>query len=161
MSSKIWKAKSINQLIEQFENGSLPKEEWTHHAHLIVCAHYLHHFDLYEATLHIKLGIIRFNEAISIPNTMDGGYHETLTQFWIWAVNAFKSEFNGQLDEMINRLLSSPHSKKYLPFFFYSEDLLFSPKSRVTWVGPDINPMDASLIISDFPSSIWYGDDLF
>lgn len=154
----IWNKVSIDLLIREFLAGSLSETEWTHHAHLIVCAHHLWNFEHYDATLRIKIGIIKYNEAIGLENTIERGYHETLTLFWIWVVQSFK-EKNEASDWVvfIQNLLNSPYSKKYLPFFFYSEDHIFSPEARATWVEPDVKELVASLIESEYPQSIWYG----
>ena len=111
MTIRQWTLSSINQLVKQFEQGALSKEEWTHHAHLVVCSYYLYHYNYQEATLRIKLGIIRFNDAVGTENTIDGGYHETLTLFWIWAVNAYITDQSATLEELVNGLLNSPYSK--------------------------------------------------
>lgn len=158
MSSTIWEKNSIQGIVKGFIDGTLPKTEWTHHAHLIICVHHLRTFEFYEATLMIKLGIIKYNDAIGLKNTIDRGYHETMTLFWIWVVDAFLEDHQERtIEEQINVLVDSPFSKKYLPFFFYSEDHIFSKEARTKWVEPDQRPLDKPSILSEYPSSIWYG----
>ena len=150
----------IDKLIQGFEAGTLTVDEWDHRAHLIMCLYYLYHLPYYEAVLKIKLGIIHSNKAIGIKESLDRGYHETLTHFWIWAIDAFCQQYKTNrtsLSRLVQSLLDSPYGKKYLPFFFYTEDLLFSNKARVTWVNPDRHPLSAHLITESYPESIWYG----
>lgn len=155
-----YKTVAINQLVTEFINGTLPETKWTHRAHLIVCAHFLSSFEYYEAMLLIKRGIIQYNKAIGLENTTERGYHETLTLFWIWAVNTYlEDKKDWTLEDKINGLLDSPFSKKYLPFFFYSEDHLFTGEARAIWIEPDQRSLDRDSILSEYPSSIWYGDD--
>lgn len=126
----------------------------------MVCAYFLSNYEYHEATLRIKLGIINYNEAIGLENTIERGYHETMTLFWIWAVDAFlEDKKDWSLEDKINALMDSPFSKKYLPFFFYSEDHLFSRAARVRWVGPDDRVLGRESILSEYPDSIWFGDD--
>ena len=150
----------MNQLVKEFISGTLSETEWTHHAHLVVCVHFLSNYEYYDATLRIKLGIINYNESIGLENTIDRGYHETMTLFWIWAVQSYlidKSDWS--LEDKINSLIDSPFSKKYLPFFFYSEDCIFSREARAMWVEPDQRVLDHELILTEYPKSIWYGED--
>jgi len=151
---------AINELIAGFISCRLSREEWTHTAHLIVCVHFLSTYEYYDAILRIKLGIIKFNETIGLENSIDRGYHETMTLFWVWVVKAYlEDKSNWGLEDRVNGLLDSPFSKKYLPFFFYSEDLIFSRKARTRWVDPDERALDKQVIIEEFPKSIWFGDD--
>ena len=157
MDSK-YKTAAINQLVHEFINGSLSETEWTHRAHLIVCTYFLSNYEYNDARLRIKLGIINYNQAIGLENTIERGYHETMTLFWIWAVDAFlEDKRKWSLEARINGLMESPFSKKYLPFFFYSEDHIFSRKARVRWVEPDERALDKDAIIEDYPKSMWYG----
>ena len=152
------KITEINALVAEFIAGSLSKSEWTHHPHLIVCTYFLSKYELFDATLRIKLGIIKYNEAIGLENTIERGYHETLTLFWIWAVSAYlEDKESWSLAAKINGLLGSPFSKKYLPFFFYSEDHIFSRKARARWVDPDERALDKQAIIKEYSKSIWFG----
>lgn len=154
------KITAINQLVDEFIDGTLSETEWTHHAHLIICAYFLSKYEYYDGVLRIKLGIIHYNESIGLENTIERGYHETMTLFWIWAVQSYlEDKSDWSLEDKINGLINSPFSKKYLPLFFYSEDCIFSRAARVSWVEPDQRVLDRESILNDYPSSIWYGDD--
>ena len=155
---KRWHKVRIDRLVQEFLDGTLSETEWTHQAHLIVCAYHLWKYDEYDATLRIKLGIIKYNEAIGLDNTIDRGYHETMTLFWIWVVRSFIDRYEEtDIETIIYELLESPFAKKYLPFFFYSEDCIFSHQARATWIEPDTRRLDSDLIMSEYPQSIWYG----
>ena len=84
-----------------------------------------------------------------------------MTLFWVWTVKAYlENKSTWSLEDKINGLIDSPFSKKYIPFFFYSEELMFSHKARARWVEPDQRGLDRESIIHEFPKSIWYGDDI-
>ncbi|MCP2728197.1 hypothetical protein [Limnofasciculus baicalensis] len=63
--TKLWTVSEIEDLIQRFENGTLPRGEWTHHAHLIVALWYLTHYPQPEATNYIRNGIKRYNQSIT------------------------------------------------------------------------------------------------
>ncbi|MGA8510117.1 MAG: hypothetical protein WB762_31290, partial [Candidatus Sulfotelmatobacter sp.] len=60
----------------------LPRDEWTHAAHVAVGAYYATK-DPETAVDRVKRGIVEYNEATGIENTATSGYHETLTMLWL------------------------------------------------------------------------------
>lgn len=158
MSNNEWSKSEIDRIVQGFLNGDLSETEWTHQAHLLICLHHLMSFDLHDATLRIKLGIIKYNEAIGLANTIERGYHETMTLFWVWVVDAFLADKRDvSIESNFQALIESPFSKKYLPFFFYSEDHIFNQEARVKWMTPDMRPLNSQAIMDEYPDSIWYG----
>src|SRR5262245_52173365 len=69
----------IERLVTGFEDGSLPKLEWTHQAHMTVAFWYLSKYSEAEATNLIRGGIKKYNQAVGTKNTETSGYHETIT----------------------------------------------------------------------------------
>ena len=123
---------------------TLPKPQWTHAAHCVATLYLLHAHP--ELVLERDLpGIIaRYNESTGTPNTDSGGYHETITQFYIRALKAFVAGLSAglPLNEICNRLLASPVAAQEFPFRYYSKALLFSVAARRRWVEPDLAPLD-------------------
>src|SRR6266478_8682625 len=72
----------LQQFVDAWKAGRLPKAEWTHAAHVAMAAYFA--FDhAADATFAImKAGILQHNTSVGTPNTEDNGYHETLTTFW-------------------------------------------------------------------------------
>jgi hypothetical protein len=133
----------ILALVRRFEDCTLPREEWTHAAHLTVALWHLLQFDWPEASARVRRGIKRYNAAHGILTTPTGGYHETLTLFWLRVVRAFlEAERNEAraLVRLANELTAS--ADKSLPLAHYTRELLFSPEARATWVEPDLRPLD-------------------
>jgi hypothetical protein len=73
----------LEGFIRTWEAGALPKEEWTHAAHVAVCAYFSALLQPEAVFLRMKNGILRHNEAVGTPNSEDRGYHETLTVLWV------------------------------------------------------------------------------
>lgn len=132
----------IKSLIAGFENCSLPRSEWNHQAHLTIALWYLNLFDEQEAINRVRQGILRYNQAIGIKTTKDGGYHETLTLFWVRMVSHYLSvnEEKISIPETVITIHDT-YKDKYLPFQYYSRDLLMSWEARSGWVEPDLKPL--------------------
>jgi hypothetical protein len=132
----------IKNLVQAFEDFTLPRCEWNHHAHLTVALWYLtHHLEL-EATNYIRDRIQGYNLAIGIKTTKDSGYHETITMFWVRIIIRYLADeaTNSSIVYLANKLFSrcTPH----LPLEYYSRDLLMSWEARIRWVQPDLKPLD-------------------
>ena len=133
----------ILSLVRRFEDCTLPRGEWTHAAHLTVALWHLLQFDWPESVARVRRGIKRYNAAHGILETPTGGYHETLTLFWLRAVRAFlEAERNEAraLVHLANDLAAT--ADKGLPLAHYTRARLFSPEARAGWVEPDLKPLD-------------------
>ena len=134
---------AIDSIASQFSNKTLPKAEWTHHAHIAVAFAYLEKYRTIELTLpHVRADIFAYNLSVGTANTDDSGYHETITAFWIKVVTDYcavnkRNDHNTAFVEFIQ----SDFAKSDFPFEFYSRELLFSVLARHTWVEPDLLPM--------------------
>ncbi len=128
----------ITDLFERFCSTTLEKEKWTHAAHLTGGLCFLKQYDKYEATCRMKSSIIAFNLSVGGENTGSGGYHETLTIFWLEVLHFYVTEHpEYSLLELCNRFLQSPLADKKLPFYFYDRDVLMSAFYRSRFVTPD------------------------
>ncbi len=132
----------ILHLIEGFENCTLPKEQWTHQAHLVMAVWYISKLDVAAATEIIRSNIKKYNEAVGGENTDTSGYHETITLFYIWFVKKFLTLSNPEnsLLENTNNFCTK-HGDTNLSFGYYSKELLMSVEARRNWVEPDLQPL--------------------
>ena len=130
------------ELLRRFEDCTLPREEWTHAAHLTVALWHLLQFDWPEAVAHVRRGIKRYNDTHGILTTPTGGYHETLTLFWLRAVRSFLEAERNEARALVHLAndLAATHDKG-LPFSFYTRERLFTPEARAHWVEPDLKPL--------------------
>jgi hypothetical protein len=129
----------ILTLVNRFRDRSLPKEEWTHDAHLVTAIWFHVNYSPDEAVAYIRSGIITYNNAVGGKNTPTEGYHETMTLFWCRTIAAFV-EANRRLPlvQLCEKFLASEQAAKEYPLKFYSREVLFSVKARATWVEPDL-----------------------
>lgn len=132
----------IENLIRSFKECTLPRKHWTHQAHLVVALWYLFHYSEIEASNSIRAGILRYNAAVGAPTTLNSGYHETLTLFWIRIISNFLAGegSNKSLVNLANKLIQI-YDKKNLPFEYYSRDRLMSWEARTNWIEPDLKPV--------------------
>ena len=130
------------ELLRRFEDCTLPREEWTHAAHLTVALWHLLQFDWPEAVARVRARIKRYNAAHGIRTTPTGGYHETLTLFWLRAVRAFLEAERNEARALVHLAneLAETHDRN-LPLEHYTRELLFSPEARAHWVEPDLKPL--------------------
>lgn len=118
----------ISQLIEQFENCTLPKSHWTHEARLRVAFYYLSNNKFPVGLRKIRSGIIKYNKKLREINWTPNIYHETITVFWCIKVQEFIDLFtNESMETMEKLLLQSQLIDKTLIKKFYSNKLLDNP----------------------------------
>ena len=131
----------IKKVVEAFERRTLPRAQWTHAAHLTIAFWYLVCYPLPEAAEKIRAGIQRYNEAQGIKQTKDGGYHETITLFWIRLVRHYltTATLEGHLVVLLNEMLR--RYGRQLPFEYYSRDRLLSWEARQHWLEPDLKAL--------------------
>ena len=131
----------IKSLISKFENCTLPRSEWNHQAHLTITLWYLNLYDEQEAINRVRQGIQRYNEAVGVKTTKDSGYHETLTLLWVRMVSHYLSVFREKSSIAESAIvIFNAYKDKYLPFQYYSRNLLMSWEACSSWVEPDLKP---------------------
>ena len=131
--------KDIETFIREFESCRLPKERWTHHAHLVVGLWYLTHHSVGEALSILRQRIRAYNESVGTLNTDASGYHETLTRLFLQGIAAhILAHQDEPLSDSLARLLKSPLAQKDWPLTFYSRERLFSVAARQGWLEPDL-----------------------
>jgi len=135
-------SEEIERLVFAFESCTLPREEWNHHAHLTVGLWYLSKHEKTQATKLIRDGIQKYNQARGIIQTKTGGYHETVTLFYVSLVSKYLTTRTGDsLIELLGGLLRT-YGEKRFPLEYYSEERLMSWEARTTWIEPDLQPLD-------------------
>lgn len=148
LPSHYYTGEAIETLVQGFSNKTLPKEKWTHEAHLATALWFLKHYDLHDATCRMKSGIISYNLSLGGENTGTNGYHETLTLFWMDVLHIFvQAHKNEEVAPVCNKLLSSPLADKNLPFIFYAKERLLSPVARARAIAPDIKEVHEATIL--------------
>ena len=119
---------------------SLPREEWTHEAHLAATTYLLTGRPDVDLDTELRGIIRRYNESVGGVNSDTEGYHETITRSFLHGVRLFLAEADRDtaLHELVNALLRSPMGSRDWPLRFYSRERLFSVEARRIFVAPDI-----------------------
>src|SRR4051794_30333931 len=109
--------------IEALESGTLPSHEMNHAAHLRLALIFRGEPERAREVL------LRYIERVGAQVK----YNETLTWFWLRAVNAHE----GNLRELLQSQLADTN----LPMRHWSPELLWSDAARSGWVEPDLRPL--------------------
>jgi hypothetical protein len=126
--------RDATRLVDDFERLRLPKPQWTHEAHLVVCRAVLQRLDPADALDHLRRAIRAYNESTGVANTDTDGYHETLTAYYVGAVHAASPL---SLDELVTH----PACTRTAPSAHWSRARLFSVEARRAWLAPDLEPL--------------------
>ncbi len=121
---------------------TLPKAEWTHHAHLRAGLwHVAEHGPVMALEL-MRERIRSYNESVGTANSDTSGYHETITRFYVTVIDRFLSaaDQRGDLDTLARQLIEE-YGDRRLPLRHYSEARLFSVVARRSWIEPDLRPI--------------------
>jgi hypothetical protein len=131
----------IEELVAAFEDTTLPYARWTHGAHLTIGMWYLLWHGGDDALNRVRVGIRRYNAAHA-GEPMRVGYHETMTQFWLWMIGDYlgRTPIAGSLADLANGLVAACVDRE-LPFRYYSRERLMSDAARAAWVEPDLRPL--------------------
>jgi hypothetical protein len=133
----------LEQLVERFIARTLPREEWTHLAHLAVGLWHVDRYGAREALTRLRSGIRLLNDSHGTINSPGSGYHETITRAYVQLLAEFNtlSAAKMPLPARVSSLLASKLAQKDALLTFYSRTTLMSEKARTEWVEPDIAPM--------------------
>jgi len=132
----------LDAFVSDWRRGDLPKNAWTHAAHVAVTGYYA--FDRSpEATFEeMKRGIFHFNACTGVVNGPDSGYHETLTQFWsktiARSIHDAKPESRHHAATCAVRLFGEDRD---LAGLYYSFDVVRDRRARKEWRSPDQEPL--------------------
>ena len=122
------------ELVEAFQDRTLPKVSWTHEAHLVVCWYALREMSVDESIARLRAAIRAYNEATGTPNTDTSGYHETLTRYYVEAIAQ-------QAGQPLESIYSAEECRRNAPLAYWSRDALFSVAARRDWFEPDLRDL--------------------
>ncbi|MGD9723177.1 MAG: hypothetical protein AB7O59_17730 [Pirellulales bacterium] len=130
----------IERVVQEFGDGTLPCAQWTHAAHLTVGLWYLRDSPPHEALDRVREAIKRYNAHCGRVDSPTGGYHETLTRFYLWLIGRY---LNGLPDcsdwlAVTNGLLAHDDAGRDAALRYYTRERLMSAEARSGWVPPDL-----------------------
>ena len=133
----------IDEFIAAFEAGTLPKCRWTHAAHLLTGACYVHALGEAAALDKMRTCVRRYNEAVGGKNTDTSGYHETITVAWIKLLARLLRE-TGPVNraEFAHLAVETFQSDRHILRRYYEFDVVNSIEARKQWVPPTLAPLD-------------------
>jgi hypothetical protein len=132
-----------DRLAAAFCDGTLPKSEWTHEAHLRVGLWHLLRHSPAEALDLLRDRIRRYNIATGGTNTETTGYHESITRFYVWVIDRFLQNIDRtrSIDELTTELIHACGDRE-LPLNYWTKSRLMSSEARLGWVEPDLRPLE-------------------
>jgi hypothetical protein len=134
-----WGIEQIREIAEGVRACTFPAARFHHREHCLMTAYFLKTEPLVSWRSVLPAFIRRYNLAMGGANTEDAGYHETITQFYLDAIEGFLEAHAALgVTEVCNELLDSPIADKAYPLRFYSRELLFSRTARREYLAPDL-----------------------
>lgn len=128
----------------QFEARTWPLDQWHHRDHIKIAYLYLSRYPFATAAEKVCARIRAYNAAHNVPESLTGGYHETMTQAWMRLVHLTFCEFgpSASADEFVDKHTQLLSKRALL--FFYSRDHIMSAKAKQQFVEPDLTPFPRS-----------------
>jgi hypothetical protein len=130
--------------LRQFEERTLPFQQWTHRAHVKIAYLYLqkHPFDV--ALDKMRTGVKAFNAANKVPETPDRGYNETTTCAFMHLVAATMQAYGEAMPTPTADAFCDTHPQlmtRNVLRLFYSPQRRMHPDAKTRFVGPDLAPL--------------------
>jgi hypothetical protein len=122
---------------------TLPREEWTHEAHLAATTYLVLKHPEIDLDAELRGIISRYNESVGTPNSDSEGYHDTITRGYLRGIRLFfeEADVRRPVHDLVNELLMTPMGRRDWPLRFWSKDRLMSVLARRAWVEPDLAAM--------------------
>ena len=122
---------------------TLPRDEWTHEAHLAATTYLLVEHPEIDLDTALPSLIRAYNESVGGVNDDTQGYHDTITRAYLHGVRSFLCTADGQapIHHCVNDLLCSPIGRRDWPLRYWTKQRLFSVEARRGWVEPDRAPL--------------------
>ena len=133
----------IDAFLAAFEGCTLPKERWTHGAHLLTGACYVHGLGRDAALERMRVCVRRYNESVGGKNTDTSGYHETITVMWIRLLDGLRREVGAmERAEFAKLAVERFVGEKDVFKRYYDFDVVGSVEARREWVAPNLMELD-------------------
>jgi hypothetical protein len=134
-----------DEVAEQMLARTLPAAQWTHEGHLLACISVVRRHGGAAALALLRAAIPRYNESTGVANTPTGGYHDTITVYFVWAIARLLAEGHG-----CAAILGHALARRDAPLGWWERRVLMSPEARAAWLPPtragDGSPGPASIL---------------
>jgi len=134
---------SLAAFLAGVEQGTFPKEKWTHGAHICMAASYILSESPDGLMDRVRDRIRHYNICQGGQNTKNSGYHETLTVFWLAIVRRYLAEHATECSRLdaVRAAFVEFGSLSALWREYYGFDVIQSPEARRVWIAPDIRSL--------------------
>ncbi|MHC5064526.1 MAG: hypothetical protein ACYTG5_11205 [Planctomycetota bacterium] len=106
----------ITALVTAFEDLTLPREEWTHAAHLAVGLVYVLRYGPVGTVNRLRLRIPAYNRATGRSDGERDGYRDDVTVFFVWEIHsAIRRREHEDLPKLLAELCAGPLGKRGKP----------------------------------------------
>jgi hypothetical protein len=132
------------ELLDQFENCTLPFDLWTHRCHVKVAYIYLTQHPFAEALARIQGGIRAYNKANNVPEGPTSGYNQTTTHALVHIIAAVMQAYRDTHPVTTADSFCDMHpelSSKHILRFFYSPQRRMHPLAKSQFIEPDLAPL--------------------
>lgn len=112
---------------------TLPKSRWTHEGHLLACISLVRRHGPAAALAMLRAAIPPYNESTGVANTPTGGYHDTITCYFVWAIDRLVGQ---RLPT--SAILWHPSCARDALLSWWDKTTLMSPPARARWTEPNL-----------------------
>ena len=133
-----------SELLQAFEDCTLPMNEWRHRTHVKVAYLFLRSFSLEEATSKMRAGVKALNAVYGVPEGPTSGYNETTTVAFLRIVQSVMVTYSQVLPAATADEFCDNHPQllsKHLLRLFYSPERRLHPEAKERFVEPDLTPL--------------------
>jgi len=120
-----------DKIADHLQARTLPKSRWTHEGHLLACISLVRRLGPVEALAALRAAIPPYNESTGVANTPTGGYHDTITAYFVWAVHRLL-----EAGESTTAIMWHPLCDRDALLHWWDRTTLMSPAARAHWVAP-------------------------
>ena len=129
-----------DDLRTRFHDGNLSPEEWTHRAHVRIGFLHVPGEPFETALSRVRDGIRQLNRRHGVPDALDRGYHETMTQAFLRLIAAAAAA--AVVTDSSEFCEQHPHlMRKQILLDYYSRDRILSAEAKQTFIAPDLQPL--------------------
>ena len=133
----------IDVFLATFEGCRLPRTEWTHAAHLLTGACYVHSLGQDAALNKMRECVRIHNESVGTQNSETSGYHETITVMWIRLLDGLRREAEPiSRAEFAALAVERFAGRRDIFREYYDFDLVASTEARLQWVAPTLKALE-------------------
>ena len=128
-----------DQIAAGLLDRTLPKSRWTHEGHLLACVSFVRSHGPADALVVLRGAIPPYNVATGVANTPTGGYHDTITVYFVWAIDHLLAS---GLDAP--SILVDPLVERTALLRWWGRETLMSAEARAGWMEPTIDDVGAA-----------------